>query len=58
MNSDDSSYSKQQLPRMETRKLAQRRERRKGMRLNLPLEGEQIAPDAEKYLMKDVNGEY
>ena len=30
---------KQQLPRMENRELAQGRKRRKGMRLNLRLEG-------------------
>ena len=53
----DSSDSKQQLPRMENRELAQERKRRKGMRLNLRLEGGKITSDAEEYFIEDINGE-
>ena len=54
---DDSSYSNMQLPRMETRKLAHGRKRRKGMRLNLRLKGGRMTSDAKEYMTKDINGE-
>ena len=54
---DDSSDSKLQLSRMEAGNLAHGRKRRKGMRMNLRLEGGQMTFDAKKYLIKDINGE-
>ena len=55
--SDDSSDSKLQLPRMETRKLAHGKKRRKRMRLNLRLDGGQMTSGAKEYVIKDIIGE-
>jgi len=40
-----------------TRKLAHRRKGRKGIRLNLHLEGRQMTCDAKENLIKDIIGE-
>ena len=44
---DETSDSKQQLPRMDARTLAKGQKRRKGMRLDLPPDGGQM-PFAEE----------